>query len=441
MAVEVVVERGTVDHTPLGDLPERWEACLLPDAVEIASGQVDPREKPYSEMLHVGPEHIEPGTGRLLALTTARETGLISGKYLFTDHDVLYSKIRPYLRKVALPTFTGVCSADMYPLRPKPSLDRRFLFFWLLTDAFTAAIVPSQARTGIPKVNRQQLFATSLPRPPLPEQRAIAAVLRSAQRAQEACERVIAATRQLKTSLMHHLFTYGPVPFGQADRVALRETEIGPMPEQWETVSLGELATFVQYGTSSRCEVGGVGYPVLRIPNVVGGAVDCGELKYLAASPKEVKRHRLEPGDLLFVRTNGVRENVGRCAVYDGEPKEALFASYLIRTRVTAERALPKFVQIFTETNAGRASFFGRASGAADGKFNINSQTIRATMLPLPSISEQCEIARQLAAVDAKLAAEEKRRAALAALFQSLLHYLMTGRVRVTVAEFARGKP
>jgi type I restriction enzyme S subunit len=264
-------------------------------------------------------------------------------------------------------------------------------------------------------------------------------VLRTVQRAREACERVLAATRQLKQSLLHHLFTYGPVPFPQAAHVRLKETEIGSIPETWPVVSIGELATLVQYGTSSRCEAEGDGYPVLRIPNVVGGVIDTTELKYLPASPVEAERHRLKSGDILFVRTNGVRENVGRCAVYRDNPEDALFASYIIRARLSDDKALPEFVQLFTETKAGRASFYGRASGAADGKFNINSHTIRSTLVPLPPLSVQREIARQLGAVDAKIAALEKRRAALDALFRSLLEHLMTGRLRLP--EFANAKP
>src|SRR5687767_10158574 len=100
------------------DLPEEWTLRDFGAVVQTTSGQVDPREKPYSEMIHVGPENITEGSGQLISCRTAGELNLISGKYLFTPDDVLYSKIRPYLRKVALPDFTGVCSADMYPLRP-----------------------------------------------------------------------------------------------------------------------------------------------------------------------------------------------------------------------------------------------------------------------------------------------------------------------------------
>jgi type I restriction enzyme S subunit len=280
-------------------------------------------------------------------------------------------------------------------------------------------------------ISLDRLRSVELLLPPLPEQQAIASVLRTVQGAKEACERVLAATRQLKQSLLHHLFTYGPVPFPQAAHVPLKETEVGSIPEHWSVVAIRDIETFMQYGTSSRCESAGSGLPVLRIPNVVGGRIDTGDLKYLAASPVEIERHLLQRGDLLFVRTNGVRENVGRCAVYLGSPARSLFASYLIRARLAPDRALPEFVQLFTETNTGRASFTGRASGAADGKFNINTQTIRSTILPLPPLPEQREIVEQVSAVHAKLAAEESRRAALAALFQSLLHHLMTGQVRV----------
>jgi type I restriction enzyme S subunit len=112
-------ENVLLKETEIGDIPKEWDVAGFGSLVDIKSGQVDPREEPYWNMIHIGPENIEEATGRILSPRTAAELKLKSGKYLFTPEDVIYSKIRPYLRKAALPEFAGICSADMYPVHPK----------------------------------------------------------------------------------------------------------------------------------------------------------------------------------------------------------------------------------------------------------------------------------------------------------------------------------
>ena len=165
-------------QTEVGPIPRSWDLVYFSDFVGITNGQVDPRESPYREMLHVGPENIEAKTGHLMSLYTNGELGVRSGNYLFSSENVLYSKIRPYLRKVALPDFSGTCSADMYPLRPKDNrLIRGFLFHLLLSEQFSKQAVSFQDRTGIPKINRRQLGRIQIPIPTLEEQREIAKAL------------------------------------------------------------------------------------------------------------------------------------------------------------------------------------------------------------------------------------------------------------------------
>lgn len=80
-------------ESEIGSFPESWTIVPFPDACSIARGQVDPKADPYASMLHVGPENVEQDTGRLLTCSSAKELGLISGKYQFQPGDIVYSKI------------------------------------------------------------------------------------------------------------------------------------------------------------------------------------------------------------------------------------------------------------------------------------------------------------------------------------------------------------
>ena len=302
------------------------------------------------------------------------------------------------------------------------SLDIEFLYFLLLHVDLKRIL----GDVGVPGLNREMAYKEKIEFPAAKaEQQKIAGVLRAVQRAVEQQERLIALTTELKKALLHQLFTQGLR--GEIQK----QTEIGPVPESWEVVTQENAALAFDYGTSVKCEHGKAGFPVLRIPNVIGGSIDLGDLKYGQPKRRELEQLRLRDGDLLFVRTNGVLENAGRCALYRGELEGCYFASYLIRVRVDSTKVLPAFVNEYARTELGRSFLSGRAIRTADGKFNINSGTLKRVPLPLPSLDEQQEIIRQLDLIERKLKLHEAKRRSLADLFRTVLHQLMTAQIRV----------
>ncbi|EJI1280339.1 restriction endonuclease subunit S [Vibrio vulnificus] len=153
---------------------EHWDKVSLSDVCQITSKLCDPREEQYLDMFHVGGANITSFSGELIDLKTARDEKLISGKFPFDNSMVLYSKIRPYLMKVARPSFSGICSADIYPLTPdNQKMSRNFLFYLLLSDLFTQYAIEGSSRAGMPKVNRNHLFNFEFYLPPIDEQKSI----------------------------------------------------------------------------------------------------------------------------------------------------------------------------------------------------------------------------------------------------------------------------
>ena len=184
-----------------------WETSPLGLLIQVASGQVDPTESPYCDWPHVGGDNIEPETGNLAGLRSAREDGVTSGKYLFDERDVLYSKIRPVLNKVAVPALRGICSADIYPIRPANSdITREFLAYLLRSVSFVEYATKNSERGKIPKINREALAAYSAPLPKPSEQQRIADCLASLDTRITAESNQLAALKTHKHGLMQQLF-------------------------------------------------------------------------------------------------------------------------------------------------------------------------------------------------------------------------------------------
>lgn len=190
---------------------QQWTRKRLGDVCEITARQVDPKIPEFGALPHVNGENIESGMCRVTYLKTAAENGMISGKYIFEPGDVLYSKLRPYLRKAVVADFRGVCSADMYPVRVnKQILDPHFLGWMLVSDAFSKYADEESRRARMPKLNREQLFAWEAPIPPISEQRRLMAILgnqiRSVERTRKVLKEQLSAINALPAVLLRRAF-------------------------------------------------------------------------------------------------------------------------------------------------------------------------------------------------------------------------------------------
>lgn len=184
-----------------------WPQVALSEVTILDAPMVDPKEEEHLDLIHIGPDRIEKNTGRLLPASTAREEGLISNKFLFDERYLLYSKIRPYLRKVALPSFRGLCSADVYPIRPIEGMaTREFLFALLISEAFLAYTNSLASRASIPKLNRKELAKYTLRLPPMKLQEQYSSLLIEHERHTKTFVRAAEETNNLFNSLVQRAF-------------------------------------------------------------------------------------------------------------------------------------------------------------------------------------------------------------------------------------------
>ncbi len=124
-----------------------------------------------SDVRYVGGEHIESGTGRLVASQTVAEAGIIGPSYPFKIGQVVYSKVRPNLMKCFYADFDGVCSSDIYPYTIKSEkISADYLAIVMASNWFAERTLEFQERAGMPKVNRDQLATIRIIVPSIEDQ-------------------------------------------------------------------------------------------------------------------------------------------------------------------------------------------------------------------------------------------------------------------------------
>jgi type I restriction enzyme S subunit len=257
-----------------------------------------------------------------------------------------------------------------------------YLRYFLLAEAQSGRIGRASPGVGIHHIGAARLAAWRVPVPPLAEQRRIVEAI------EEQLSRLDAAEQSLRDA--------------RSKAAALRATLHAAATNGFECVELGALVTGLRYGTSVKCSYEAAGPPVLRIPNVQGGTIDLSDIKHATDAQLDLTSFLVESGDLLFVRTNGSRDLIGRVASVDGAAGMA-FASYLIRARPDPARLDSRYAVIALSTPKVRSAIESKAATTA-GQYNLNLAALRSLVIPLPPMDRQRMIAQE---VEHRLAAVE----------------------------------
>jgi len=314
----------------------------------------------------------------------------------------------------------------------KTAIDSKYLLYYLLHFYKQGNTNTLQARTtGIRNLNFSEYKKVPVPLPHLAEQRAIAHVLSTVRQAIEASEQVIAAARELKRSMMEHLFTYGPVSLEEAAQMRadgrLKETEVGEVPEGWGEAQVGDVFSIRLGKMLSGASRKGISpKPYIRNANVQWGYIDTTDLSEMDFSKNEMERFKLEENDILVCEGG----EIGRTAIWKEQILECYYQKAIHRLRPKERNVLPEYFLFYMEV-----VFLVRhapiAQGARSTIAHLPVEKLKVMPFIFPPVHEQYKIVNILNSTDAKLRVEIQRKTALEEVFRSLLEALMTGRRRV----------
>lgn len=385
------------------DIPVDWDVTTLGEVNTLRSRTLVPGSFPDEVFEYYSIPDYQNGErpGRVAGRTIA------SAKLQLKPKSVLFGKLNPRVEKVwrvgPLNGLRQIGSTEWIPVLPDERMDPDFLYFLEWSDHVMpkAKTLVSGSTPSRQRVDPTSFYKIRVPLPPLPEQQRIAQVLSTVQEAIAQQERLIRTTTELKQALMQKLFTEG------LRGEALKETEIGRVPESWEVVELGDVFKFTS-GKPKPKDTTLTRSGERPIP-VYGGN---GIMGYTA--------------ELLLDHTTLI---LGRVGEYCGcahltEPKAWITDNALY---VKEDKLKPNYEYLREHLDHLDLNQYSNKMGQP----LITQGIIGKVKFGLPTRKEQDEIATALKAVENRIHVAELKRNALRDLFRTLLHELMTGKVRV----------
>ena len=346
------------------------------------------------DQIPLGRIHVSEFTPKPLA-----ELG--SGTYV-ENGDLMVAKITPSFENgkqaiVDIASDFAYATTEVIPMRGrKGESDTLFLFFYLLHPEVRSDLAGKmEGSTGRQRLSKTVLGNRLIPLPPLPEQKKIAHILSTVQRAIEAQERIIQTTTELKKALMHKLFTEGLRHEPQ------KQTEIGPVPESWEVKRFDSFAVLQRGFDITKKDQRPGEYPV-----VSSGGISSYHDEAKVEGPGVVIGRKGSLGTVHYVPSDYWPHDT-TLWIKDFKGNNPRFVAYLLE-----KMRLKRF-----------------DTGAANPTLNRN--IVHGEKIAIPPKDQQVEIGEALEAVESRITLHESRKRSFQDLFRTLLHQLMTAQIQV----------
>ncbi len=379
-----------------GSLPKGWRMVRFGDVVrDVNEAERNPLEAGLERF--VGLEHIEPENLHIKKWGNLAD-GAVSFTKRFRKGQVLFGKRRAYQRKVAVPTFDGICSSDILTLEPKSAdLLPELLPFIVQSDGFFEYALDTSSGSLSPRTRWSQLQDYEFPLPPKEEQRNIADTLWAADDVIEASKACREALRVMRSRFVEE----------QLDRL------------DCEHVALRDLWTeSPESGFSPVPAPSDTGHYVLILSALSQDGYVPGNLKPVKMDER-VKATTLMKGDLLVSRSNTV-DLVGLVGVFNEDRSDVSFPDLMMRVSVNQMRIDSKYLELVMLSPKGRRHMQRVAAGTSGSMKKINRVGLGSLSVPLPSLPNQHRFLKSVVTIDngikdasQKLFAEQELKKAL----------------------------
>jgi len=381
--------------------------------MEFGQFVVQSAEKPKgsSELRCVDLEHIEPTTGRLLGWRDGHSSE--GSKCSFRGNDVLFGKLRPYLKKSWLATFDGMCSSEFWVLSSiERSCDNRWLKQLMLSDLFSRATFASSG-SKMPRADWSVVAEFPFDLPPLPEQRKIADILTTWDEALAQLDALIEAQERRKKALMQQLLT-GEKRFPGFTKKPWKKVRMSEVlkrvfrPIDWSAEMSLSLV-------SLRRRCGGL----FRRPDVLGADYKTQDLHELHADDFLISKRQVAHGAWGLVTPEFAGSHVSK--------------EYAILVNTAPEKLhMPFFAWLCQTPRMIRLSRVA-STGVHIEKLIFDPVVFLRDSIRIPSdLEEQRQIAAILDTADQQLTLLRTQRTALDQQKRGLMQRLLTGKIRVT---------